>query len=270
MTSFVTEQDRGRDPDWFLAEQNRPDCDAILLERCRRTLKYRGCDRTGAVPDRTFEAQLEVFNWVIPDCRVGFRDRLTEIAAKRPDALVLLCTESGDEALVKNWRPRIMPMLLRFLRETEEARDAAQEVTMHLLTSPGRSHLIRRILDNPERWGFLSIPFLHRSAKNEAYDRLRKRGDGPVEVPLGHSALDEDGPTAVLDWPDTGDVPADVLLIWTTAWEGLTEEVRKLLEMRYVDGLSIEEIAKILRVDKRTVSVRLYRAEKRFRAAFGE
>ena len=96
------------------------------------------------------------------------------------DTLLERCRQGDDlawEALVRQYQGRVFGIALHFLREREEARDAAQEIFLRVYT---------RLDGLVEGQAFL--PWLLRLARNCCIDRLRRR---EVRTPAFAVALEK-------------------------------------------------------------------------------
>jgi RNA polymerase sigma-70 factor, ECF subfamily len=172
--------------------------------------------------------------------------------AASDEALVKICN-SGDAAaataafasLYRRHRSYVLKIALRFTHDRELAADALQEVFAYLLRQfppPGPGLKLTARLST----------FLYPIAKNSTLTLLRQArrsgpgGPEPDELP------DEGRP------PDAGD-DLDRLLA------SLPAERREILSLRFVDDLSLEEIATVLGIPLGTVKSRLHLAIKALR-----
>jgi RNA polymerase sigma-70 factor (ECF subfamily) len=158
--------------------------------------------------------------------------------------------------LVERYQRRVMSQVFRLVRRRDEAEDLAQEVFIKAFRAI-RSYNFRS-------------PFgawLSRVAVNHCYDYLRKerasrisyhwqmaeesvrRIEAQAENPQG-SRLGPEQQAALRDF-------VGKLLDRAPA------EDRVVLGLKELEGLSVEEIAEILKLNRSTVKVRLHRARKR-------
>jgi RNA polymerase sigma-70 factor (ECF subfamily) len=176
------------------------------------------------------------------------------------EELIRLFVSNGDraafEALVRRHVVPIRRLLYGLFRgHREDMEDAEQEVILALFRSLGK-------------FGFRSSfsTFLYRLVRNRAIDLIRRRererrslerfGRGrepaaaphPEEVAVGEVARSE----------------AMALL------GALRVEERTVVLLREVEGLSLEEIARVLRLPRGTVKSRLHRARARIGRALAE
>lgn len=132
--------------------------------------------------------------------------------------------------------------------EREAARDMTQDVFLRAWTSMQRQPIrnmrafLYRIADN------LVIDW-YRRRKPESLDALMDEGFEPTE---GKNRIEEE---------------AEVALALAKLAK-LDERDREIITLRFVEGFSPREIGEILGQHENTISVRLYRALKRFRALF--
>ena len=101
--------------------------------------------------------------------------------------------------------------------------------------------------------------FLYRIANNMVIDHYRRRAKGPVPI-------DEDLERTLSD-EKTSHLPEHVDLTMESermrrALSGLRPDVRELLVMRFIDDLTIEEIAETLGKNKNAVYVAIHRGVK--------
>ena len=148
------------------------------------------------------------------------------------------------EALYRRHRDFVLRVARRFTRDRELALDALQDTFMYLLQKfPPAGDGLRLTA----RLGTLLYPV----AKNSAITALRKAkrvaGSGDIE-------LDE-----LPAPPEADDTPIDAALV------RLSPERREVLTLRFVDDLSLAEIAEALQVPLGTVKSRLHLAIKELR-----
>lgn len=167
--------------------------------------------------------------------------------------LVRLCnagdaTQAADafEALYRRHRDYVLRVALRFLRDHDAALDVLQETFSYLLrkfppTGPGLT-LTAEL-----------TTLLYPVAKNSALSLLRKAARFPAD-----EAPDPDE-LASAEAPPSGDI-ARVLT-------RLSPERREVILLRFVDGLSLEEIAAALGIPLGTVKSRLHLAVRQLREA---
>ena len=173
--------------------------------------------------------------------------------ARSDEALVAACN-GGDapaaadafETLYRRHKDFVLRVALRFVPDTDAALDVLQETFTYLL---------RRFPPTGEGIELSAklTTLLYPIAKNTAISALRKSGRFPASEDVGPDDLA--GPDAI----DTGDIQA--LLA------GLPVGQREVLQLRFVDDLSLREIAQVLRVPLGTVKSRLHLGIARLRAS---
>lgn len=169
--------------------------------------------------------------------------RLRRQDPRSDEALVAACN-GGDaaaadafETLYKRHKDYVLRVALRFVPDTDTALDVLQETFTYLL---------RRF---PPTGGGIELTaklttLLYPIAKNTAITMLRKSGRFPTAEDVGPDDLP--GPDDV----DTGDI-GSVLA-------SLPEGQREALQLRFMDDLSLQEIAEVLQVPLGTVKSRLH------------
>ena len=172
--------------------------------------------------------------------------------AESDEALVEICN-SGDAAaataafgkLYRRHRGYVLKIALRFTRDRELAADALQDVFTWLLRQfppPGTGVTLTARFST----------YLYPIAKNSTLTLLRRqsrRGYGDIDL----DELPDPGTP-----PEAGD-DLDRLLA------NLAPERREILSLRFVDDLSLEEIAGVLEIPLGTVKSRLHLAIKALR-----
>lgn len=169
-------------------------------------------------------------------------DELVEICNRgRPDEAA-----RAFETLYLRHRDYVLRVALRFAGDRDLALDALQETFTYLLRKfpPAGTGL---------RLSARLQTLLYPVAKHCAMDALRKSrrdvdrgGPAPDDLPTEHAEPDDDG---VID----------------KALAGLSPERREVLTLRFVDDLSLAEIARALGVPLGTVKSRLHLALKQLR-----
>lgn len=165
------------------------------------------------------------------------------------DKLVERC-RAGDalawEALVRRYQGRVYSVCVHYLRDREEARDAAQDVFLK----------VWRALDTYRGETFL--PWLLRMTRNHAIDRTRRRKARPP----AEDVLLDDG----VELEGRGDTPEDASdragkrRLIRRALAKLSDVNREILLLKDIQGLSLDEIARMLGLPLGTVKSRGNRA----------
>jgi RNA polymerase sigma-70 factor (ECF subfamily) len=148
--------------------------------------------------------------------------------------------------LVERYQGRVFGLLRRLTSSVEDARELAQEV---FLRAYGR-------LDSYDP----SRPFstwIQTIGANLARDRLRRRARGEPRAVAGF-------PGRAGSSPDPADeaVRSEEAARLRSAVAELPEEGRRLVEMRYFEGLDLAEMASRTGLPRTTLKVRLFRLRK--------
>lgn len=161
-------------------------------------------------------------------------------------------TTTEFQAAVLEHKDRVHSYARRLLRDSEDAKDVAQECLVRLW------HHRERVTPGP---GCRS--WLLRSAHNLCVDRLRRRSSRQ-EI-----ARDEDAPdpTDVRPGPERLASSAEVGGRLESALLDLDHRDRAIVLLREVEGLSYEEIAELLDLKMGTLKATLHRAREKLRHA---
>ena len=155
--------------------------------------------------------------------------------------------ELAWEALVRTYQGRVYGLSFHYLGDAEEARDVAQEIFVRIF---------RNLDDCEDEARF--VPWMLRIARNACIDHIRRRKarpparDVPVED-MHDLASPSRGPDDALDdrarkrWVHEG-------------IQSLGPLNREIIVLKDIQGLSLEEIAKILGIPLGTVKSRCNRA----------
>jgi len=157
----------------------------------------------------------------------------------RTDLELIHATNDGDErafeSLYFRYRDRVAALAYRFTRHQEDALDVTQETFTYLLRKfPG--FVLTSSL----------MTFFYPAVKNLSIAARRKR----QRLHGGDDAF------ADLHAPPVSDRPSEL----AQALSRLSDAHREVILMRYVDGLTIDEIAAALEVPPGTVKSRLHHA----------
>jgi len=179
-----------------------------------------------------------------------------------PDVDAVARARRGDHeafrVLVERYQGRVYRLALRILRDPEAARDAVQE---GFLKAYGA-------LDRFEgRSGFYT--WLYRLVFNLCIDMKRRDRSGRhVEWDDAVASEAEPGPMSAatdLGEPERDAARGELRDAVIRAVAELSEDARRTLLLREVDGLSYAEIARTLEIPKGTVMSRLHHARRRVR-----
>jgi len=166
------------------------------------------------------------------------------------EALLARCRQGDDlawEALVRRYQGRVFALAIQYLRDREEARDAAQEGFVKVYRHLGRLEPGRAFL-----------PWLLRLARNACVDRLRRlkvrRAGGVVPVDEAEEVAAEE--TSAEEALLAG---AEKALVYR-ALGRLSERSREVIVLKDIQEMKLEEISKLLGVTLGTVKSRSHRA----------
>ncbi len=164
--------------------------------------------------------------------------------------LLRRCRDGNElawEALVRQYQSRVFGLALHYVGNAEEARDVAQEIFIRVFQN------LRRC---PDETRFL--PWLLRISRNASIEpRLRRQARPPArDLPAEEAhALAAPAPDPEQSWH--AKARAQLLNLGLQA---LSELNREILLLREIQGLSVEETARILDVPAGTVKSRSNRA----------
>lgn len=157
-------------------------------------------------------------------------------------------------AIIQQYNRRLYRVARSILKDDGEAEDALQEAYMRAFSAlhgfRGESSL---------------ATWLTRIVYNEALDRVRRRHDLPVPAiePVRGTGAD------VIPFPASGNQNQDperrmaqreIVQLLEQAVDELPEAFRTVLVARVIEGMSVEETAKLLGLRQETVKTRLHRA----------
>jgi RNA polymerase sigma-70 factor, ECF subfamily len=155
--------------------------------------------------------------------------------------------------LVEKYRRKLMRLLSRMVRDSEEIEDIAQET------------FIKAYRALPQFRGDAAFyTWLYRIAVNTAKNYLAARGRGMRTV-SDHAMNDEDEPDERLmaqdiSTPETELLSKQVAIAVNQAVDALPEELRQAITLREIEGMSYEEIAEYMACPIGTVRSRIFRA----------
>jgi RNA polymerase sigma-70 factor, ECF subfamily len=153
--------------------------------------------------------------------------------------------------LVARYQNTVYAMTLRFIRNSTEAEDVAQEVFLR----------VHRGLDSFKGESRFST-WLYRITWNLCADWLRRnRKPARLAAPLAAAGEVSDGRADV----EKGVLAAEEQGMVRQAVDGLDEIYRSVIILLYYQKLSYEQIASVLEVPVKTVETRLYRARRLLR-----
>jgi RNA polymerase sigma-70 factor (ECF subfamily) len=171
-------------------------------------------------------------------------------------------SQSGDTVafnrLVLKWEKSIYNLALRMLQEPEEAAEAAQEIFLSAFTN------IRRF-----RRDSRFSTWLYRIAVNHCISRLRRRPPGL------HYSLDENRPDSRASLPTRESHERELLREESRnrvrqALEYLSPEQKAVVELKFFQELTFEEIAAVVQLPLSTIKSRLYSGLETLKIRLGE
>jgi len=166
------------------------------------------------------------------------------------DILLFRCRQGDDlawEALVRGFEARIYGFALHYLRDPEEARDAAQEIFIKMY-----QHL------SGIRDGRTFLPWMLRLARNCCIDRIRSRKARPhdclatAEAGVEHASLDPSPEDSMLEDARRS--------LFYRALATLTAANREIVLLKDIEQLKLEDISTRLGLPLGTVKSRSNRA----------
>lgn len=172
--------------------------------------------------------------------------------------LVRLCQQGDLEAfklLVERYQRRVYRLAYGMLNHGDDAMDVVQETFIR----------VHRYLDSFRGTSSFQT-WVYRIATNLSIDCLRRGGRRPtVEYAdeLKHEDEEAHGEcslSAQVERPDNALDREELHAAMREAIAGLSDKHREVILLREVEGLSYEEIAKTLRINKGTVMSRLHHA----------
>jgi len=165
------------------------------------------------------------------------------------------CREALD-SLYREYSPTVLHIARKIMGNEQDAEDAVQEVFARVLDRIGQF-----------RYEASFSSWLRVLAKNVCRDILRKKGRHPTESLDNLCEFDETGITA-----KRSSISQEEELIMRELLENLHEKIdrlkekhRKLIILRYIDGLSYRKIAQLLDCSESQVKSRLHQARKKLR-----
>ena len=193
-----------------------------------------------------------------PRAKVAFRDT--------PEAEVVRRAQGGDEAafrqIVERHRSKVFSIIYGIVRNRNDAEDIAQQV-------------FAKIYFSLKGFDFRSslITWVYKIAVNECYDYLRKQkvrklvyesdlGEDDARSIENSAMVVEKAPSAL-----TSVERRDFLMKLLAK---VSEEERVLLIQKEVEGLTVEELARMTGLNENTIKVKLFRARRKLVKAAGK
>lgn len=174
---------------------------------------------------------------------------------------LVLAARNGDgvamKTLTERYYPRIYRMLAAMVRDDELALDLAQETF---------AKAIQAIAGFEMSSSFYT--WLYRIARNTAVDNVRRMknmsGGCEYDDAIDHPGDIGAGPVAPLE-PSRAVGARELMRKVRLAMDELSIGQREILVLREIEGMSYEEIARVLEIRKGTVMSRLFAARMRLR-----
>jgi RNA polymerase sigma-70 factor (ECF subfamily) len=173
-------------------------------------------------------------------------DRVLVASAKKGD-------QKAFERLIKKYRKSVYYMLLKMVKNPDDAEDLTQEAFAKAFNSIEK-------FDST----FAFSTWLFRIATNNCIDFIRKKRVQTVSIDQPMDG--DDGSQMRFDVRDDNLDPNDSMLksqrkrYLTMAIDRLPEKYKQLVELRYFQELSYEEVATELNIPLGTVKAQLFRA----------
>lgn len=171
-------------------------------------------------------------------------DALADVAKQR---------ESGLRALHARHATRLLRFVLRLVRNEAVAEEVVNETFVDVWRNAERF-----------RGGASVSTWLMAVARNKAIDRLRRRGEEPLEDGAAERLEDEsDDPETILAKSDKGALMRRMI-------DRLTPIHREIVDLVYYHERSVAEASTILDIPEATVKTRMFYARKELRRLFEE
>jgi len=168
------------------------------------------------------------------------------------EQLVLLCLQgktAAFEILVSRYQRQVFSLAYKLGGDYDEARDMAQEVFIRVYQELPRFDSSRKF-----------FPWMYRVAHNTCVNALMKR---PKEtVPLDNLIELHPQEISAVASPDAMCENSEIKQTLTAALRELPEQYRLPLFLKYIEGLSYQEICSTLNLPQTTVETRLFRGRK--------
>ncbi len=173
----------------------------------------------------------------------------------KDEKILVELAQNGDEAaftqIVREYSDRLYTLLIRLLRNHQEAEDALQETFITM---------VNKIQDYQGRSSLYT--WLYRIATNTALMRLRKRKTWDISI--DESTMHEEvHNNTILPFPDRPDQNLDKKEMKTIIDESvqkLPPDYRSVFILRDIENVPIKEASEILGISTENVKTRLRRA----------
>lgn len=162
-------------------------------------------------------------------------------------------SEEAFERLFQGYKDRIFNVVFRIVGDMSSSEDVVQEVFLKAIKNIGSFNEKSAV-----------YTWLYRIAVNAAVDFRKKfRPKGTVSIHRFENG--EEVLPSPTEGPDKEPQRKEMAALLHEAMEELSEKHRTILVLREFQGLSYEEIARVLGCSKGTVESRLFRARGRLR-----
>jgi RNA polymerase sigma-70 factor, ECF subfamily len=155
--------------------------------------------------------------------------------------------ELAWEELVRRFEGRVYGFALHYLRDPEEARDAAQEIFVKMYQHLGGV-----------RDGGTFLPWMLRLARNGCIDRIRSRKARGHELTVGFDATDQF--VSGVASPEDAMLAGARRSLLHRALRKLSASNREILQLKEIQQLKLEEISTLLDLPVGTIKSRSNRA----------
>jgi len=178
------------------------------------------------------------------------------MSTEQSDLSLVQLAQRGDagavDALVRRYQHKVVKLVMRYVRDSAEAEDIAQEAFIKAYRALPRF-----------RGDSAFYTWLYRIAINTAKNVLASRGRSPIQYEVDRS--DDDDYDVVANLKDTATPEAlalteEIRETVTAAIDSLPEDLRTAIQLRELEGLSYEEIAAAMECPVGTVRSRIFRA----------
>jgi RNA polymerase sigma-70 factor, ECF subfamily len=160
------------------------------------------------------------------------------------------CRQGDDlawEALVRRFQARVYAVACHYMRNSEEARDVAQEIFVRIYERLDSFHGDQAFL-----------PWMLRLSRNVCIDSLRRQKARPRAADV---VIDETVQIAsTAPTPEQTSAARSARDLLYRAMDRMTDSDREILLLKDIQGLKVEEIADLLKIPIGTVKSRCNRA----------
>lgn len=192
-----------------------------------------------------------------PRTKASVESRYTE------EALLVKRVQERDEMafreIVERYQAKVYSIIYGILRNRNDAEDIAQQVFAKVYFSIGN-------FDNRSSL----LTWIYKITVNECYDYLRKKRVRKLVYESDFSEEDTrrmENNEAVTDSAPGVDVALARHDLATKLLEKVSEEDRRLILLKEVEGHSVEELAKMTGMNENTIKVKLFRARQKLMKA---